>query len=423
MNRLARRGRVVWPSPAGPVETGGIVNGPSPRLDQDLDPEVGNVAPISPDVRAIAQSNNRFAFEMYQHLQDQAGNKFFSPSSISTALAMTYAGAEGATKQQMAGVLHFDLPDRRLHEGFGKLNTILNSDNQSYRLQSANRLWVQSGFHFEPPFLNVTREHYGAEPGEVDFAQPEKARQTINQWIGEKTSGKIGDLIPPGLLHDKIRLVLTNAIYFKGTWKYKFSKPGTSELPFHLSKDRDIKVPTMQQTGAFFDTPRPLTPSCSNCPTPCRPCSGWSCCCRSAWMDWRNWRKKLTADDVEKWIAALNEQDEVEVYLPKFTFTSQIELKEVLTSLGMPLAFSDEADFSGISTEKGQKLYDAIHQAFIDVNEEGTEAAAATGGIGGDLPGPVPQTIVFRADHPFLFLIRDNRTGAILFLGRVVNPK
>jgi serpin B len=333
---------------------------------------------------------------------------------------MTYAGAKDETKKQMAHVLHFDLPDPQLHKGFAALNTILNTRSKSYQLNVANRLWGQTGFHFEEAFLKSTLERYGAEPGAVDFAKSEQARQTINQWAGEKTNGKIADLIPPGLLQEDIRLVLTNAIYFKGTWQYRFSKPDTRQVPFHALKNVEIKVPMMQQTGGFqyaetadaqlLELPY-VGGHLSMVILLPKQVDGLS-----------NLEKKLTANDVQKWISGLEHAHEVEVYLPKFTFTSHMGLKDVLSSLGMPRAFSDQADFSGISTEKAQKLYDVIHQAFVDVNEEGTEAAAVTGGHGGNAPGPAFQTVVFRADHPFLFLIQDKRTGAILFLGRVVNP-
>jgi serpin B len=419
-NRLARRAPTAPYYPQMLAEDGVVATEPAKESKQERDLEGGTSVQVAGDVRAVARSSNQFAFELYKHPSEHDGNKFFSPASISTALAMTYAGAKDETKKQMAHVLHFDLPDPQLHKGFAALNTILNTRSKSYQLNVANRLWGQTGFHFEEPFLKSTLERYGAEPGAVDFAKSEEARQTINQWVGEKTNGKIPDLMPPGVLQENIRLVLTNAIYFKGTWQYRFSKPDTRQAPFHALKNRDIKVPMMQQTGGFqyaetadaqlLELPYVGSHLSMVILLP-KQVDGLS-----------NLEKKLTANDVQKWISGLAHAHEVEVYLPKFTFTSRMGLKDVLSSLGMPRAFSDQADFSGISTEKAQKLYEVIHQAFVDVNEEGTEAAAVTGGVGGNAPGPVFQTVVFRADHPFLFLIQDKRTGAILFLGRVVNP-
>jgi serpin B len=380
-----------------------------------------NKAKITTDVKMAARSGNQFAFELYKQSKKPAENRFFSPASMATSLAMIYAGANGRTKQQMAHVLHFDLPDAQLQAGFGALNDMLNSQNKSYRLNMANRLWLQKGFQFETPFLKSTFEHYKAEPGAVDFANSEQARLTINQWVSEQTNGKISEIIPPGILHDKIRFVLTNAIYFKGTWHYRFPKELTREAPFHAPKNRDVRVPMMNQTGAFqyaenseaqfLELPY-LGGDLSMVILLPKQVDGLP-----------KLEKQLTAQTMQKWYSSLGHADEVEIYLPKFTFSHQISLKDALSSMGMPLAFSDDADFSGISTQHEQKLYEAIHQAFVDVNEEGTEAAAVTGHVGGNAPGPVPQHVLFRADHPFLFLIQDKRTAAILFLGRVLNPK
>lgn len=333
---------------------------------------------------------------------------------------MTYGGAAGETKEQMGKVLHVDLPDSRLEAGFGTLNTLLNAKSPGYQLNVANRLWVQSDFRFQASFLKSTLEHYGAEPDKVDFAEPESARRTINEWVAGQTDGKIPELLSAGVLQDKTRFVLTNAIYFKGTWKFRFAKTDTHKASFQVAKDHQIQVSTMQQTGALrytqvddaqlLELPYVGGHLSMVILLPTR-LDGLAAL-----------EKKLVANDVQKWMSGLHDEDEVEVYLPKFTFTSQLGLKDKLSSLGMSLAFSDRAEFSGISTEKAQKLFDVIHQAFVDVNEDGTEAAAATGHIGGDAPGPVSRTIVFRADHPFFFLIKDQRTGAILFLGRVVDP-
>jgi serpin B len=387
---------------------------PSPDLPE------GTKAKISGDVKAAVQSSNRFAFDLYKRTTGVAGNRFLSPASIATSLAMIYAGARGETSRQMAQVLHLEVPEPQVEAGFGTLNTILNTPSKHYRLHMANRLWLQNGFPFEAAFLKSTLAHYRVEPGSVNFANPEQARQLINQWVSDQTNGKIGQIIAPGLLHDKIRFVLTNAIYFKGTWQYRFAKELTREAPFHDLRNREIKVGMMNQTGAlqygenadaqFLQLPY-LGGELSMVILLPKRFDGLP-----------QLEKLLTAQEVQKWLSGMGHADEVDTYLPKFTFTSQIRLKDALSSLGMPLAFSDAADFSGITREHDQKLYEAIHQAFVDVNKEGTEAAAVTGHVGGNAPGPVPQRVLFRADHPFLFLIQHNRTGAILFLGRVINP-
>lgn len=411
-NRQVRRGQInEWQS-APPV----LVN------TTPVTPEVpqATVAPkASEDELLAAKLNNQLAFDLYREMRDGDGNKFFSPISISTALALTLAAAGGETKQQIAGVLHLESPEAQYHTGLGGLVRRLNA-KQTNTLTLANRLWVQRGFQFEPAFLHLARDAYGSELGETDFVDPNYARQSINSWVEQATAGHIRELIPTGLLTDEVRLVFTSAIYFKGTWKYRFVPTSTQPLDFHLAADRSVKLPTMQQTGAFryadtehvklLDLPYVGEQLSMIILLPKK---------RDGLADLEN---KLTLPEVQKLITQIHDEDEVEIRLPKFKFTAQTGLKEILSSLGMPLAFGNEADFSQLTNQKAQKLFDFLHEAYVDVNEEGTEAAAVTGFIGGDLPGPVPQTRYFHADHPFLFLIQDNRTGAILFLGRVNNP-
>ena len=210
-----------------------------------------NAVQITKNVQEVAQSTNEFAFDLYKHLRSGNDNLFFSPASISTALAMTYAGAEGQTKQQMARVLHFDLKEQKLQEGFGTFAKILNSSEKGYHLSMANRLWGQKTYPFRAEFLTVTKKVYGAELAQVNFAQSEKVRQEINAWVEKQTNGKIENLIPPGLLSAMTRLVLTNAIYFKGTWAEEFSKKTTEEAPFHVSANNQTQVPMMHQTENF----------------------------------------------------------------------------------------------------------------------------------------------------------------------------
>jgi serpin B len=387
---------------------------------QNPDLQEGNRAKISGEVKAAVQSSNRFAFDLYKRATDVASNRFLSPASIATSLAMIYAGARGETSRQMAQVLHLEQPEPQVQAGSGRLNAMLNGPNKNYRLHMANRLWLQSGFRFEAAFLKSTLAHYRAEPGSVNFANAEQARQVINQWVSDQTNGKIEQIIAPGLLHDQIRFVLTNAIYFKGTWQYRFAKELTREAPFHDLKNREVKVAMMNQTGAFQygengDAQFLQLPYLGGD-------LSMVILLPKRFNGLPQLEQHLTAQEVQKWLSGMGHMDEVDTYLPKFTFTCQMKLKDVLSSMGMPLAFSDAADFSGITREHDQKLYEAIHQAFIEVNEEGTEAAAVTGHVGGNAPGPVSQRVLFRADHPFLFLIQYNRTRAILFLGRVINP-
>ena len=378
------------------------------------------------DVTAVVEGNNRFALDLYARLQaDQPANLFFSPSSLSTALAMTYAGARGDTASQMAKVLHFTLPPEKLHPAFASLRMALVEDaaKRGYQLTVANRLWGQQGYHFLPGFLATTREDYGAELAEVDFAaQTEKARQQINAWVEEQTQAKIKDLIPPGALASLSRLVLTNAIYFKGDWSQPFKKAFTGEAPFHVTSRQTLDVPMMHQEDHFpFWAGEGLkilelpygTGDLSMVvllPDPIEGLAGLEA--------------RLTSDTLTRWRSGLR-SEKVRVDLPRFKLTSQFELGGVLKAMGMPLAFTpDRADFSGMDGQRDLFVSAVIHQAYVDVNEEGTEAAAATGIVMRFLGVMTPkQPLVFRADHPFLFLIRDNRTGSLVFVGRLVNTE
>jgi serpin B len=378
----------------------------------------------SADVLTVAEDNNRFALDLYARLRaGQSDNLFFSPGSLSTALAMTYAGARGQTAEQMAKVLHFGLPQEKLHPAFGDLRRYLGVEGQEsgYRLSLANRLWGQEGFHFLPGFLAVTREHYGAELAQVDFARrTEPARQRINAWVEEQTQGKIRDLIPPGVLDSMTRLVLTNAIYFKGVWTEPFKKEATQQAPFRISTTQQADVPLMYQQDDFrysageglkvLELPYGKGDLAMLVLLPDE-IEGLSAL-----------EAKLNTDNLSRWQSGLREQ-EVRVYLPRFTLTSQFQLADVLKAMGMTRVFTPgEVDLSGMSSEEELFVSAVIHKAFVDVNEEGTEAAAATG-VGVKTAAAILEPAVFRADHPFVFLIRDNRTGSILFLGRLVNPR
>lgn len=376
---------------------------------------------VTDDVRNAALHSNQFAFDLYGRLRQADGNLFFSPSSVSTALAMTYAGAGGETKEQMARVLHLDANDERVHQGFGELARMLNSNGERYQLRMANRLWGLEGYPFRPEFLKVTREHYGAELAQVAFNKPDKAARTINDWIARQTEGKIGPLISPSAIGPLTRLVLTNALYFKAAWQDEFWKGATEEAPFHVAEDEEGKAPMMRQLEQFSyvetDDAQILE----------LPYAGGDLSMVVLLPTQTDGLAKLeqtaTAQRLDEWIAKF-EPRRVEVFLPKFKITWQSSLVDPLKSLGMASAFSqDDADFSGMTSFEDLKLYEVIHAALVDVDEEGTEAAAATVVMAdaAELPGE-DQPVIFRADHPFVFLIRDRRTGAVLFLGRLVKP-
>ena len=391
-----------------------------------LKPAAAGRIEITADARSVARAGNEFAADLYGRLRDNEGNLFFSPSSISLALAMTYAGAEGQTEQQMADVLHFDLPERQLHAAVAALRQAArpDGDKAGYQLRVANRLWAQEGFPIQPAFQQTLRTNYGAELEQLNFAQQaEAARQTINAWVEGQTEKKIENLLPPGVLDAMTRLVLTNAIYFKGAWTDEFKKEATKEAPFHLPNGRQLNVPLMHQNGRFdyaaiddlqiLAMPYGPDRQLSMIVLLPKKVDGLAAL-----------EKQLTSENLETWLKRMRKQ-EVRLFLPRFKMTSQFQLAEVLKSLGMTLAFSpQQADFSGISSNEELYISAVIHKAFVDVNEQGTEAAAATGVAIGVTSAPVrDEPVVFRADHPFVFLIRDNRSGSILFLGRLIDPK
>lgn len=373
------------------------------------------------DVATIVKGNNAFALDLYSQLRKQRGNLSFSPYSISTALAMTYAGARNETAAQMAKVLRFPLAPERLHPAFTQLITDLSSsDRNAYQLAQANRLWGQKDCIFLDTFLTITKNDYGAELEKVDFANAtEEARRTINIWVAQKTQGRIQNLLPNGTLNPLARLVLTNAIYFNGTWVAQFNPQKTANRPFNITPTQQIDVPTMQLPAtdavgmAELDGLKVLEmPYVGNRLSMIvllpEKVDGLS-----------QLEQQLKLENLQKWLSSVSSsQYPVQVSLPKFKVTGEFELKQTLSQLSMSSAFSDTADFSGMNGKKDLSLSAVVHKTFISVNESGTEATGATAVIAGTRGGGKR----FQANHPFIFLIRDRRSESILFLGRVVNP-
>ncbi len=380
---------------------------------------------MSTDVRAVVEGGNQLAVDLYARLRaGQAGNLFFAPESLSASLAMVYAGARGETADQMAEVLHFRLVPEKLHPAFGELRRTwgVTGNDRGYRLNLANRLWSQEGLDFLPGLLAVTREQYGAQLAQVDFArQTEQAVARINSWVEERTQGKIRDLMPPGVLDAKTRLVLTNAIYFKGDWTVPFRETQTQVAPFHVSAGQQTDVPLMFCMGdvrywageglKVLELPYGKGDLAMLILLPDK-IEGLS-----------TLEAKLTTDSLSRWQSGIRTQ-EVRVHLPRFRVSSQFQLAGVLKAMGMTRAFTPgEADLSGVSSDQSLFLSAVVHKAFVEVNEQGTAAAAVTGIESIKAAAPIAEPPVFRADHPFIFLIRDNRTESILFLGRFVNPQ
>jgi serpin B len=383
-----------------------------------------NPATPQEHVSPVVEAGNHFAFDLYERLRSTDGNLFFSPASISVALAMTSVGAAENTEAEMAKTLHLQMPKSQVNDEMRALLASWKSANkkQGYRLNVANRLWGQQGYKFLDDYLRVTREDYGAELARVDFNQPEAARETINKWVEDNTQEKIKNLIPSASAVQGARLVLTNAVYFKGDWHDPFDKNRTRDQDFHVSTTRDVKTPLMQQQHRLrYATGEGLQllelpygdGSLSMVVLLPNKVDGLG-----------ELEEKLTAASLQNLRAGASSR-EVIVFLPKFRTTAEFQLGGILKSMGMASAFDPStADFSGMTGKKELFISAVLHKAFVDVNEEGTEAAAATGVVMRPMamrrpPEPPP---VFRADHPFVFLIRDNRNGAILFLGRVTDP-
>jgi serine protease inhibitor/uncharacterized protein involved in exopolysaccharide biosynthesis len=376
----------------------------------------------SSQARNLVKENTAFAIDLYDRLRTNDGNLFFSPYSISAALAMTYGGAQGNTAKQMAHVLHFDLPDDKLHPAFGELATNFDRIQKEGRVQIsiANALWTQSGFTLRPDYVDLCQKYYGASIRPVDFGQPEIACKEINEWVAEKTNGKILDLMGPGAIDNYTRMVLVDAIYFKGNWVRKFDKRNTYDQKFSLVQG-GVTVPFMSGTENFGYAKLPDLQVLE------MPYSGEEFSMVMLLPNEMNGlarlEEQLTTGNLDLWTRKLKTQ-KVTVFMPKFKMTLEFQLAKTLAAMGMMDAFdAGKADFSAMDGITNLYISDVVHKAFVEVNEEGTEAAAATGvevstyGIS-DKP-PVP---CFVADHPFLFLIRDNWTGSILFLGRVMDP-
>jgi serine protease inhibitor len=378
--------------------------------------------PLS-DMQAVVNSNSAFAFDLYQGLRSSKGNLFISPYSISTALAMTYGGARGNTQKQMKKALRFSLDQEKLHPAFAELQNGLNKLQEAgnFDLCVANSLWPQHNYKFLDEYLSLTKKYYGVTITPVDYVNArESARKKINKWVEAKTKEKIKDLIPPEYLNDLTRLVLVNAIYFKGHWANQFDPTKTKDALFYVSPIKSVKASMMTQTEDYkYAEFRSL--QIIELPYFGKDLSMLILLPRRI-EGITKIEGELSIENLNFWRTGLQKQ-KVIVFLPRFTSTFKLDLCEALKTMGMIDAFVfGQANFAGMDGRPNWLFIGAvIHQAYVDVNEQGTEAAAATavvGGLGG--AGALPPT--FRADHPFLFLIQENKTGSILFIGRVTDP-
>jgi serpin B len=389
--------------------------------------------PISPDINIGAEiefreSANHFAFELLKQFFNHTEyneNPFYSPYSIFTALAMAYEGAEGNTADEMADVLNIEQDNTSFHHYVQNLYNKFNG-NDEYNISTANALWTQYDFPILSDYVETVEEYYHAESNPIDFSYPQNASETINQWVEEKTNDLIHDLITPDAIKpDLTKLILTNAIYFKGIWKVQFDPVNTTDQPFTLSNGDSVDVQMMNlidtenvfnytETDEFQLLELPyagdslsmviLLPKATN-----------------------ELSSIINSLDEESYIQCLDSMEEVELdlYLPKFTIETPLySIKNMLWDLGIHDAFSSDADFSGITGDQSLFIEYVFHKAFVDVNEEGTEAAAATAVVmtlKAVMPGE-NERIIFNCDHPFIYLIQDNNTNTILFMGILDDP-
>jgi len=381
------------------------------------------------DIKNVVDANNQFALDYYSKLKSKdSGNIFFSPFSISSAFVMTYEGAKSETAEEMRSVFYFPEDSNLRRTEYASIFDELNKGDKKYKLSSANALWAQQDYQFSKDYFDNVEKYYSGKATNLDFKKdPEGSRITINSWVENQTNEKIKDLIPSGLINTMTKLVLTNAIYFKGEWVKQFNKNDTKEENFRTSNGGAVKAQMMQRTDdeAIFNYAEN-----SDLQILEMPYSGNELSILLLLPKNDNLTKLesiLSTKNISDWKKNLEEQ-RVKIYIPKFKFETKYFMADDLKEMGMPLAFSDSADFSGMtaSGKKDLKIDEAIHQAFVEVNEEGTEAAAATAVIMAPLgaagPQKEPKIPIFRADHPFIFLIQQKSTGDILFMGRVVNP-
>jgi serpin B len=377
-------------------------------------------------LKTLVAGNNSLAFDLYRTMRGRGTNLFFSPYSIITALVMAYAGARGDTEQAMANSLKFSLPQDRLHSAFNYLDISLSGrgqgargkDGEGFKLHVVNTLWGQKDYKFLSRFLDVLAQNYGAELRILDFInKPDESRVAINLWISDQTGGNIKDLVPEGVISQLTRLILTNAIYFNAAWKYPFNENSTVDDAFHLIDGLEITVPMMQQTKSFrysegedYQAVDLLYDGQELSMVILLPKTG----------NFRAFEDKLDQGLVKAIIQDLKMQ-EVALTMPKFEYSFSFSLKEALSILGMRIAFTGEANFSGMNGQYDLSIQDVLHKAFVAVDETGTKAAAATAVIMAVKFMPMVTTEM-KVDRPFIFFIRDIPTESLIFTGRVLNP-
>lgn len=364
-------------------------------------------------VEVLSRAINRFAINLYLNISD-GRNIFFSPYSIFSAFALLYEGARGDTARELEKVFFFPNDPTVRRPNFARIYNLINNNSRYFDLHTANALWIQKNYPILQDYLQVIETYYGGEAFNVDFSgATEQTRELINEWIEHQTNYTIKDFFPPNSIDPLTRLVLTNAIYFKGIWLKQFDENETTEDIFWIDNDTTVKIQMMKVYDFFNYTE---TDDLQIIELPYK----GKRICMLVLLPKRNIEQiedNLTINSLNSWVENLTEQ-RIEVYLPKINLSTEYSLKGILESMGLYSIFCPgEADFSGIDGTKNLFVDEAIHKAFIKIDEKGTEASAATGII-----MPISLPTIFRANHPFIFLILDKETDIILFMGKIVNP-
>lgn len=402
---------------------------PASASEQKSDKPRETAPAVNPaDSAKLVEGDSTFALKLYQILKSKEGNLFYSPYSISEALAMTYAGARGVTEQQMASALQFLLAQDKLHSAFNNNDIQLaergqgaqGANDQPFKLNVVNAIWGQSGFKFTQSFLDLLALNYGAGMRILDFKkEAEKSRQTINQWVADQTANKIKDLLPQGSITELTRLVLTNAIYFNAAWDLQFDKNQTQNATFNLLNGTTVTVPMMKLNAKNFNYAEGSGYQAIELPYDGRELS--MVVLLPAAQGYAGFESGLDYSRLNNILGQLQNKP-VNLNMPKFKFETELGLNGNLKALGMTEAFDPaKADLSGMNGARDLYISDVVHKAYVSVDEAGTEAAAATGVVVGTTSMPV-DIKEFKMDRPFIFLIKDNPTGTILFLGRVLDP-
>jgi serpin B len=395
-----------------------IAQAPSPPDSPTLNP----IEESDMDTRLIA-ANTRFGFKLFSQILEQNGeptNLMVSPTSVAIALAMTYNGASGTTQQAMAEALELEgMSLEEINQANAALELALENADPDVQLAIANSLWGKEGISFKPDFLQRNRDFYSAEVASLDFTNP-SAIATINDWVSRNTQEKISEIIQE--INPNVVLFLINATYFKGNWTTPFNLEWTNDRPFTLLDGSQKQHPTMTQSGNYDCLENDQFQAVSLPYGESERLSMYVFLPRES-SSLGTFQQSLTAENWETWMSQFN-RCEGAIRLPRFKLEYEIKLNNVLEAIGMAIAFDDnQANFSGMSEDEQLSISRVQHKTFIEVNEEGTEAAAVTSVEIQTLSAPAPPPFQMAVDRPFFYAIRDNQTGTVLFMGTVVEPE